>query len=97
MQRSHVIAFTLLDGNRDVGGLAVLGAYDGNRNRSRQAAAVDVVRFHDRIFHQHFEISVVLVNAANADFQIFVQLGAVEGLRHDVNPSQGTERNRDGT
>ena len=97
VQRSHAVAFAFLDGNRDVSGLAVLGAHHGNRNRPRQAGAVDVLRFHDRIFHQHFEISVVLIETADADFQIFVQFWTVEGLRHNVNRSQKTERNRDGT
>ena len=36
--------------------------------------------FQNRLFDQHLEISVVLIQAADADFEIFVQLVAIVGL-----------------
>ena len=96
MQRAHAIAFAFFDGYRDVGGLAVLGSHEWNRNWPAHARAGEIHRLNDRVFYDHLEISIVLVQAADADFEIFLQLWTVEGLRQDVDSSQGTKWNGGG-
>ena len=79
--------------NRDVRALAVLRA--DQRPGPGNAAAVIIHCLQYRIVHVHFEISVVLVEPADAHFHVFVQLGLVEGLAPDRNVSD-VERNRVG-
>ena len=48
----------------------------------RYGIRIDVLD--DRIFHQHLEVAIVLIQAANSDFNVFDQFVVIVGLRHHV-------------
>ena len=78
MQRAHAVALAFFDGNRDVGLPSLVRSNQGNSAGHEPLIYSHVLD--DRVFHQHLEIAVVLVNSADSDFHVFVQLGAVECL-----------------
>src|SRR6267142_1452914 len=80
-QRSHVVALALFDGNGDIHRFAVATA--GNRNAHAETGGVNI--FEDRIFHNHFEVAIVLIQTADAHFKIFVELFAVVGFGENGN------------
>src|SRR5207245_1344600 len=66
--------------NRDVGGFAAL--VTNNRQRP-QAFAIYVHGRKDGILVHHLEIAVALIKLTDADFEILIQLLAIECLMHD--------------
>src|SRR5258708_10450015 len=92
LQRPHVVAFALLDGNGNVDGLAV--AFSGyERDAEAGVRGVNVLK--NGFANDHFEVAVVAIQAADTDFQIFAQLFAVIGLR-EYRDIPEVERNRVG-
>ncbi len=92
LQRPHVVAFALLNGDGNVDSLSM--ALPGDQ-RYAQAAAGGVDVFEDGLANDNFEVAVVAIQAANTDFQIFAQLFAVIGLR-EYRDVPKVERNRVG-
>src|SRR5260370_32388557 len=78
LERTHVVAVALFDGDSDVDGLAV-GATGDQRNAEAVPCGVDVIE--DGLTDGHLEITVVAIQAANADFQILAQPFAIVGFR----------------
>ncbi len=87
-QRAHLVALTFLDGDGDIDGFAVAAPGDGNAHA--EALGVDILE--DGSVHDDFEIAIVLIEAADADFEIFVQFFAVVRFRKDRNVPE-IERN----
>ena len=65
--------------------------------RGPQARAIDVHRIQDGVLDHNLEVTVVLVEFADADFQVFIELGSVEGLGHDGDSKshKGTQLGRE--
>ena len=82
LQGPHLISRTFFNRNRDVHGLAVRLRHQGNGHAEFVAFRVDI--FKERFFYQDAEIAVVLIETANADFEIFVELVSVEGFRENA-------------
>ena len=78
-QRAHLVAFAFFDGDGDVDGFAVGAAGEGNA----EAVALGVEIFEDGLADDYLEVAVVLIQAANADFEVFVELLGVVGLGED--------------
>src|SRR5258706_7774409 len=80
-QRSHVVPLALFDRNSDIDGFAVGPA--GNRNAHAETGGVDI--FEDRVFHNHFEVAIILIQTADTDFEVFVELFAIVGFGENGN------------
>src|SRR5712675_1838491 len=80
-QRSHVVPLALFDRNSDIDGFAVGPA--GNRNAHAETGGIDI--FEDRVFHNHFEIAIILIQPADTDFEVFVELFAIVGFGENGN------------
>ncbi len=96
MECAHVVPLALLNGNGDVGGPALVDSHQGNAFRKIPFFQRHVLN--NRVFHQHLEIPVVLIDPADPDFHVLVQFGPVEGLGKDRNKVRRhrPERNGDG-
>ena len=73
-QRAHFVARAFFDGDGDVDGFAVGAAGE----RDAELVALGVVIFEDRAVGRDddLEVAVVLIEAADADFEIFGELFA---------------------
>src|SRR5882762_6266984 len=80
-QRAQLVALPFFDGNCDVDRFSVAAA--GDRNAHAETGGVDI--FEDRVFHNHFEVAIVLIQTADAHFKIFVELFAVVGFGENGN------------
>src|SRR6266436_1138701 len=72
-QRAHLVAIALFDGNGDIDGFAVSAS--SYRDAHAEAGRIDILE--NRILHDNFEVAIVLVQAADANFEIFVEFFAV--------------------
>ena len=90
-QRAHLVALAFFDGDGDVDGFAVGAAGE----RDAEFVALRVVIFEDRAVGRDddLEVAVVLIVAANADFEIFGELFGVVGLAENRDVPE-VERNR---
>ena len=77
----HPVLRPFFDLDRDIRRLPVLRADAGHRYRNPGAIQRDGLQ--SRLFHVDPEIPVILVEAANPDFQVLVQLRPVERLGHN--------------
>src|SRR5579862_4103730 len=87
---AHRVAFALFDGDGDVDGFA--GRAPGN-DRNAPAPAGGVHIFENGIVDDDAEVAVVLIQAANTDFDVFDQFVVVVGLGHHVDFGD-VQRNR---
>jgi hypothetical protein len=78
VERAHVVSLALFDGYRDVCLPALVHSHQ--RNAFGKHPLIDGYVLNDRVLHQHFEISVVLIDPADSDFHVLIQLGAVKRL-----------------
>ncbi len=83
-QRAHHVAIAFFDRNGDVDGLAVRFA-ENQRNAEAIVASIEVLDDWPVGRYERAEITVILIEAADADFEVFVQLVAVIRLGHHGN------------
>src|SRR5260370_12620050 len=70
-ESAHAEALAFFDGDGDVDGLAVAAPHD-QRNAEAITLGVDV--FENGFADGHLEVTVIAIQATNADFQILAQL-----------------------
>ena len=78
-EAAHLVALALFDGNGNVNGFPLRAA----RERDAQAVPFRVDIFENWLADDDLEIAVVLIEAANAYFEIFVEFFAIVRLRED--------------
>src|SRR6185369_14166435 len=76
LERAHVVALALFNRNGDIDGFAVRAA--GKRNPQLVALGVEI--FQNRFADADLEVSIVLIEAADTDFDVLVELLAVVSL-----------------
>src|SRR5579885_620146 len=81
LQRAHAVPRALFNGNGDVHGFAVRAPH--HRHFHAESAGVHV--FDDGVLDRHAEIAVVLIEAADAHFQVLIELVAVVRFGHNRN------------
>src|SRR6202030_4579608 len=78
-EAAHLVALALFDGDGNVNGFTLCAA----RQRNAQAVPLRVDIFQDGLADDDLEIAVVLIEAADAYFEIFVEFFAIVRLRED--------------
>jgi len=68
-QRSHVVPLALFDRNSDIDGFAVDRPAIGTPMRKPVVSI-----FRGQGLHNHFEVAIVLIQTADTDFEVFVEL-----------------------
>ena len=80
VELAHAIAVAFFNCDGDVGGLAVLSSHQGPW--PWDAGFIDVHGGDHRVRDFHFIVTIGLIEIADADFQVFVERGTIEGLAH---------------
>ena len=89
-----MVAVALFNCDGDVRALSAFAADPGHGNRNPGAVLIN--RIQDWIVDNHTEESMVLVEAANPDFQVLIEFVAIESFIPDIDIGD-LQRNRDRT